>query len=757
MTLRLTNVCGLLFVTCLSLCDTQSIAQEAKPAATVEKKIPELASDIRKSLVVIRTAGRNGEESSLATGFIISKDGLVATAFHTIAEGHAISVETVDGRKLPVTHVHARLEAADLVVLRVEAEDLHALPLGNSDHVVDGQPVVSVGHPRGRLNSVVSGVVSRREDVGGISMIRLAMPIESGSSGEPVVDRSGRVVAIVTLKSTEKDDTGFAVPVSHLHRVLEDPVPIPIARWVTIGRLDKERWSIRWDANWRRRRATEISVSGLGASFGGRSLCLLNEDTPEVPFEVQVDVKLNDEQGAAGLAFHTDAKDRYYGWYPSNGNLRLTRFVGPSVFTWKILFNEPHDAYVANDWNTLKVRIEEKRMLCYVNEQLVFTSNDEVLKSGRVGLATFRGTNAQFRKLMVAKSIPRITPSDDDAESIAQILNRVTSARPASRDAIQSLLPHSMVSGRTIEQEARVLEARAKHLRLLAAEVHAAAVTKDIEQALKEDPPNMLRAALLIARLDNPDVEPEPYIKKLKSLAEEIRLTFPRDATEAQRLAAIDKMMFEEYGFRGARFEYYSRENSYLNEVIDDREGLPISLSVIYMELARMLDVTVVGLGLPGHFIVRFEPSDGDHEPELIDVFNKGKRLSRDEAEAIARSRQQNEVAPFFEALTTQQITERMVRNLLGLAMSEKDDERVLRYVSLLLALDENDSSSRIVRMDIQSRTGRLSEAIDDVNWFIEHNGDDTNLDQMYEFRAQLQRQLDRQNAKLKSSKSKAE
>src|ERR1700736_979903 len=82
---------------------------------------------------------------------------------------------------------------------------------------------------------------------------------------------------------------------------------------------------------------------------------------PAVPYEVAVTVRLDDESGAAGLIFHADGGDKHYGFYPSGGQLRLTRFEGPDVLTWKILNQEASPHYKPGDWNTLKVRIEKDR------------------------------------------------------------------------------------------------------------------------------------------------------------------------------------------------------------------------------------------------------------------------------------------------------------------------------------------------------------------------------------------------------------
>src|SRR5204862_4517779 len=101
--------------------------------------------------------------------------------------------------------------------------------------------------------------------------------------------------------------------------------------------------------------------------------------------------------------------------------------------------------------------------------------------------------------------------------------------------------------------------------------------------------------------------------------------------SEAAKLAALNEYLFVGNGFHGSRTDYYHKANSFLSRVIDDREGLPITLSVLYIELAQRLGLKIEGVGLPAHFVVRHVPANG--EPQLIDVFEGAKPLSRDEAE----------------------------------------------------------------------------------------------------------------------------
>src|SRR5262249_16618857 len=152
-------------------------------------------------------------------------------------------------------------------------KDLPALELGDSDALKQGQPVVAVGNPQGLERSVVSGVVSGRRTIEGESMIQLAIPIEPGNSGGPLLDRHGRAEGGLTLKSAGRANLGFAPPVNGLKPLLARPNPIPMEHWLTIGALDPADWKPVFGARWRQR-AGRIQVEGLGSGFGGRSLCL---------------------------------------------------------------------------------------------------------------------------------------------------------------------------------------------------------------------------------------------------------------------------------------------------------------------------------------------------------------------------------------------------------------------------------------------------------------------------------------------------
>lgn len=730
-------------------------AKSEKPAAEqpVEKPAPaiaaarelatmvqNLARDARSSVVVVTASGRETSDAQLGTGFVISADGLIATNYHVIGEGRPLEVRTSDGKQLEVIEIHATDRNADLAVLRVKAEGLAHLKLGDSTKVAEGEPIVVLGNPRGLKHSVVSGVVSGLRDIdeAGLKqrMLQIAMPIEPGNSGGPVLNLAGEVLGIVTMKSLVTENLGFAVQVSDLKRILEQPNPMPIERWISIGALDARQWKTLFGSRWSQR-GGKILVSGAGVGFGGRSLCLATELPPDLPFEMSVMVKLDDEAGAAGLVFHSDGEHRHYGFYPSAGNVRLSRFEGPDVFSWKVLYDQPTKAYRAKEWNTLKVRVADGAITCFVNDQLVVEIKDDGFTSGQVGLAKFRQTSAEFRRFQVAKSIPLTTPSDKQSAEILEEIAKLPTLSEIKPDSLDSLSGEASASVQVMRSEADRLETRANELRRLSADVRTREVVDRLRDVAGPDAKevNLLEAALWIASLDEEDVEVAAYVRQVNRMVTEIKSSLKSDATDREKLDKLNQLLFEELGFHGSRTDYYQRANSYLNRVLDDREGLPIALSMLYLSMASRLDVPMEGVGLPGHFVVRHRPVEG--EPQLIDPFDRGKVLSREDAAKLVMANSGVELEDqHLEATPARAMLLRMLQNLLNLAQVAQDRETMIRYLDAMIAIDPTLVRERGLRAIVRFETGRRQSAAIDLDWFLSEKPEGIDLDQIQSMRA---------------------
>jgi len=720
-----------MLMTWIALTGAMAGADDQETTYTVET----LAAKVRPSVVVISVPDRDGQEKHLGTGFVISPEGLIATNLHVIGEGRPITVRTADKKKLSVVAVHASDRNLDLAIVRVEKPEspLVSLTPGDSENIQDGTPVVVMGNPHGLEHSVVNGVISGRRDIEGRDMLQLAVPIEPGNSGGPVLDMQGAVHGVVTMKSAVKQNLGFAVAASDLQLLIDKPNPVPMEQWRTIGQISPARWQTLFGARWQQR-GGRILVEGSGEGFGGRALCLSKSDPPAIPFEVAVSVKLSEESGAAGLVFHADGKDKHYGFYPSAGKLRLSRFQGPNVFTWQVLREVPSEHYRPGEWNHLKVRVEEDKLLCYVNDHLVIESRDQGFREGQIGLAQFRKTQAQFKRFEFGKSLQTSRVSAEQTAELEKTIDALPPLASLVPEDTEALEKNAETSVAIALAKAKQLESQAQELRQLANDVRIRAIGQQIQQTLATKPVALLQASLLISQIDEQEIDVKAYLAAVQQMVESIQADLKEDASSTDKLKAMDDYLFKQQGFHGSRFDYYHRANSYMNRVIDDRVGLPITLAVLYMELGRRLGVTIDGVGLPGHFIVKHVPEEGD--AEWIDVFDDARRLSQEDMKKIVRDfagreyREQDS-----QTATPQDILIRMLGNLRGLAERERNKEAILRYLEVIVAVDEEAIAERGMRAVMRFETGRRQAAITDLDWFLEHEPPGLDLDQIRNMR----------------------
>lgn len=701
----------------------ESAAAEPTPAAIPEMlTIQQLTEQSRPSLVTITVSGREGGQRGLGTGFVVAPT-LVATNLHVIGEGFPFTVELADGTDLEVKAIQASDHALDLAILEVSAgsKQLKPLPLGDSAALPQGAAVAVLGNPLGFKNSVVAGIVSAKREVNGREMLQLAIPIEPGNSGGPVLDMQGRVVGLVNMKSTVEQNIGFAIQVDSLKPLLEKPNPIAIGRWTTIGGIDTKRWQPLFGATWRQR-AGRIQASGVGNGFGGRSLCLSQTPIPELPFEIGVQVKLDDESGAAGLVFHSDGSDKHYGFYPSNGNLRLSCFQGADVLSWQVLQERPSDDYRPGEWNHLKVRVEKDKLQCFVNGEMVMESTDHTFTAGKVGLAKFRQTVAEFKQFQIGPNVSYQQTSPDELKQIQDAVDQLPGQSKLTPDKVGELASLSAASVGALRRRAAELESRATELRHVASDVHVAQVTRELTKLIqnRDDQFDLLRAALLIAKLEEEDIDVDGYVAQVDQMAADIQTSLAKEADEPAKLAALNDYLFQQNGYHGNRFDYYHRANSLLNRVIDDRAGLPITLSVLYMELGRRLGLKIEGVGLPSHFVVRWVPTQGNSQ--LIDVFDKAKSLTREDAAKLVLELSGNPLQEEnLAAQSPRQILRRIIGNLWSAASESRDGEALLRLAEVRMAVDPDSFENRAERYRWRSATGRYAAAISDLDWIIDH------------------------------------
>jgi len=197
---------------------------------------------------------------------------------------------------------------------------------------------------------------------------------------------------------------------------------------------------------------------------------------------------------------------------------------------------------------------------------------------------------------------------------------------------------------------------------------------------------DLAEAALLIASEEYPGLDVPRYLGKLDRMGRDVQARL-RDRPE-DALEAVKGYLFEQEGFRGNTEDYYDPRNSFLNDVLDRRTGIPITLSTIYIEVARRAGLDACGVGLPGHFLVRAEAGE---RSVLVDPFHGGALLSEADCQKRldrvfgGRVRLEPEM---LAPCTRKEILARMLRNLKAIYVKADDYPRALRAMDLLLRLD---------------------------------------------------------------------
>jgi len=196
---------------------------------------------------------------------------------------------------------------------------------------------------------------------------------------------------------------------------------------------------------------------------------------------------------------------------------------------------------------------------------------------------------------------------------------------------------------------------------------------------------DLARSALLIAQAEYSDLDSERYLMRLDELGRSVgRRLLPTGRLEDAR-TALNRLLYEDEGFRGNTRDYYDPRNSFLNEVLDRRIGIPISLSAVYIEVARRAGVTVEGVSLPGHFVVRLVGPEG---ALLVDPFHSGMRLTEADCQRRLDRIYDGKMKLDGAMLATcgpRAMLARMLRNLKVIYLKRGDLRRALRVVEMLL------------------------------------------------------------------------
>jgi len=213
---------------------------------------------------------------------------------------------------------------------------------------------------------------------------------------------------------------------------------------------------------------------------------------------------------------------------------------------------------------------------------------------------------------------------------------------------------------------------------------------RDFRQAVDrpEDLIDLGRAALTIALPDYPDLDIPECLAQIDELAVAVTERRGAVADVYRSLAALNYILFTERRFRGNRDDYFDPKNSFLNEVLARKTGIPISLSVLYIEVGQRIGLKLFGVGFPGHFLVKYA---GSREEIVVDPFAGGEVRSREDLAGMIRQLYGDKVslhAKFLEPVTKKQILQRMLANLKAIYRKKNDLVKSLTVLDRLIILD---------------------------------------------------------------------
>jgi len=237
----------------------------------------------------------------------------------------------------------------------------------------------------------------------------------------------------------------------------------------------------------------------------------------------------------------------------------------------------------------------------------------------------------------------------------------------------------------------------------------------------REDRIDLALAALLIPAEEYPRLVVEDYIERIDVMAAGLAVEIDLEASPAKIAGTISAFLSEEQGFDGDREDYYGPRNSYLNEVMDRRRGLPITLSIVYIEVARRVGVELLPVSMPGHFLVKMLRDDLEL---FLDPFNGGDVLDVHGCRRLFQSVQG--AGPAFResmlgAATRRQVIRRVLQNLKSAYLDQQEFERALRTIDVLLTLAPWDLDEVRERGLLLSRLGRTEEARRDLQAYVDH------------------------------------
>ncbi|MEJ1933349.1 SirB1 family protein [Nostoc sp. NIES-2111] len=240
---------------------------------------------------------------------------------------------------------------------------------------------------------------------------------------------------------------------------------------------------------------------------------------------------------------------------------------------------------------------------------------------------------------------------------------------------------------------------------------------QEIQQS--EEDIDLARAALYIAKEEYPRLDTEEYLNALNTMAMEVEERLPSSRYPLRVIQGINQYLYDDLGFAGNQQDYYDPRNSFLNDVIERRVGIPITLALVYLEIAKRIDFPMEGVGLPGHFLIR--PAISDMEI-FVDAFNRGEVLFAQDCQDKLNQMFQQSVTlrpEFLATISKRQFLARMLTNLKYIYLRKQDVEKSLSVVERILVLFPEATSELRDRGLLYYQLGYYPQASEDLETYL--------------------------------------
>ncbi|MEO8218843.1 MAG: tetratricopeptide repeat protein [Acidobacteriota bacterium] len=251
--------------------------------------------------------------------------------------------------------------------------------------------------------------------------------------------------------------------------------------------------------------------------------------------------------------------------------------------------------------------------------------------------------------------------------------------------------------------------------------VHPAMARERFRQLamMRDEEVDLTEASLVIALEEYPGLQIEPYLERIHVWTSTVRERLGSSRDVERIVDEVNRLLFDEEGFHGEADDYYDPRNAFLNDVLDRHAGLPIALSIVYIELSRALGIETSGVALPGHFLVKLSGEWGDL---LIDPFDEGRVLAHDECQELidhvfggaVRLREHH-----LRSFGNKEILSRLLSHLKSVYVSRRDPERAAASIDRLLILDDRDPFELHDRARLAMELHQYGVAIDYLERYL--------------------------------------